>query len=89
MVIKLNKLKVIFNWVNSVIFLVSAMIELNSWRLEGKRHTHILTDMQTFAVDLVGPACIVAEGFDAAVQVNEEGLQKGLSSVQSLQGLKK
>lgn len=52
-------------------------------------HTHTLTDMQTFAVDLVGPACVVAQGFDAAVQVNEEGLQKGLPSVQSLQGLKK
>lgn len=38
-------------------------------------------------MDLVGPACIVAQSFDAAVQVNEERLQKGLSSVQSLQCL--
>lgn len=43
--------------------------------------------MQAFAMDLVSPACIVAQSFDAAVQVNEERLQKGLSSVQSLQRL--
>ncbi len=44
--------------------------------------------MQTLAMDLVGPACIVTKSFDAAIQVNEEGLQEGLSCVQSLQGLK-
>ena len=45
--------------------------------------------MQTLAVDLVGPACIVAKGFDAAVQVDEEGLQEGLPCVHSLQRLQK
>lgn len=49
--------------------------------------TCTLTNEQAFAMDLVGPACIVAESFDAAVQVNEERLQKGLPSVQSLQRL--
>lgn len=43
--------------------------------------------MQAFAVDLVGPACIVAQGFNAAIQVDEERLQEGLPSVQSLQSL--
>lgn len=38
-------------------------------------------------MDLVGPARIVAKGFNAAIQVNEEWLQKGLPSVQSLQSL--
>lgn len=39
-------------------------------------------------MDLVGPACIVAKGFDAAVQVDVEGLEEGLPCVQSLQGLR-
>lgn len=49
--------------------------------------TRTLTDVHTFAMDLVGPARIVAKGFNAAIQVNEERLQKGLPSVQSLQSL--
>lgn len=49
--------------------------------------TTTLTNVQTFAMDLVGPACVVAKGFNAAVQVDEERLQKGLPSVQSLQSL--
>lgn len=40
-------------------------------------------------MDLVGPACIVAQGFNAAIQVDEERLQKGLPGVQSLQSLAK
>lgn len=51
--------------------------------------TCTLTDVHAFAMDLVGPARIVAKGFDAAIQVNEERLQKGLPGVQSLQSLKK
>lgn len=47
-----------------------------------------LTNVEALAVNLVGPACIVAQGFDAAVQVNEERLQKGLPGVQSLQRLR-
>lgn len=38
-------------------------------------------------MDLVRPACVVSEGFDAAFQVDEEGLQKRLPRVQSLQSL--
>lgn len=48
-----------------------------------------LTYRQTLAVDLVSPACIVAKCFDAAVHVNEEGLQEWFPCVQSFQGLKK
>lgn len=48
-----------------------------------------LTYGKTLAVDLVGPAGVVPEGFDAAVQVDEEGLQEGLPRVHSLQSLKK
>ncbi len=51
--------------------------------------TDTLTYMQTLALDLVGPACIVTKGFDAAVQVDEEGLQEGFPRVQSLQSLKR
>lgn len=50
--------------------------------------THTLTYRQTLAVDLVGPACVVTKGFDAAIQVDEEGLQEGLPCVHRLQGLK-
>lgn len=46
-----------------------------------------LTYTQTLAVDLVRPASVVSEGFDAAFQVDEEGLQKGLPRVQSFQSL--
>lgn len=46
-----------------------------------------LTYTQTLAVDLVRPARVVSEGFDAAFQVDEEGLQKRLPRVQSLQSL--
>lgn len=49
---------------------------------------YTLTYMQTLSVDLVSPACVVAEGFDAAIKVNEEGLQEGFPRVQCLQGLK-
>lgn len=49
--------------------------------------TCTLTNVQAFAVDLVGPAGVVAQSFDAAVQVDEERLQEGLPSVQSLQRL--
>lgn len=38
-------------------------------------------------MDLVSPACVVAEGFDAAIKVNEEGLQEGFPCVQCLQSL--
>lgn len=46
-----------------------------------------LTYSQTLAVDLVGPARVVPQGFDAAFQVHEEGLQERLPGVQGLQGL--
>lgn len=39
-------------------------------------------------MDLISPAGVVTKGFDAAIQVNEDGLQEGLPCVQSLQGLK-
>lgn len=39
----------------------------------GKEHqTCTLTYRQAFAMDLVSPASVVAKGFDAAIQVNEE-----------------
>lgn len=38
-------------------------------------------------MDLVGPARIVTQRFDAAVQIDEEGLEEGLPRVQGLQGL--
>lgn len=38
-------------------------------------------------MDLVGPTRIVTERFNAAVQINEKGLEEGLPCVQGLQGL--
>lgn len=46
-----------------------------------------LTHSQALAVDLVAPAGVVPQGFDAAVQVDEEGLQEGLPRVQRLHRL--
>lgn len=46
-----------------------------------------LTHSQALAVDLVAPASVVPQGFDAAVQVDEEGLQEGLPRVQRLHRL--
>lgn len=49
--------------------------------------TLTLTHRQTLAMDLVGPTRIVTERFNAAVQINEKGLEEGLPRVQGLQGL--
>lgn len=46
-----------------------------------------LTHSQALAVDLVAPASVVPQGLDAAVQVDEEGLEEGLPRVQRLHRL--
>lgn len=46
-----------------------------------------LTHTQALAVNLVAPASVVSQRFDAAVQVDEEGLQEGLPRVQRLHRL--
>lgn len=54
----------------------------------GRSSTSTLTYRHGFAMDLVGPAGVVAQGLDAAVQVDEEGLEERLPSVHCLHGLR-
>ena len=48
-----------------------------------------LTYGHRLPVDLVRPAGVVAQSLNAAVQVDEEGLQEGFPCVHGLQSLRK